>query len=58
MSEIRLMPLARAAVSSWSALNLPKTSNVAVSMPMGRANAITNGMSKPMARTMTPSVAW
>ena len=37
MSENRLMPLARAAVSSWSALNRPKTSSVAVSRPMGSA---------------------
>ena len=37
MSDSRLTPLARAAVSSWSALKRPKTSNVAVSSPMGSA---------------------
>jgi len=37
MSDNRLMPLARAAVSSWSALNRPNTSNVAVRKPMGNA---------------------
>jgi hypothetical protein len=36
-SDRRLTPLARAAVSSWSALKRPKTSSVAVSRPIGSA---------------------
>jgi len=35
--EMRLMPLARAAVNSWSALNRPNTSKAAVMNPIGRA---------------------
>ena len=37
----RLMPLARAAVNSCSALKRPKTSRVAVSIPMGSEKAST-----------------
>ena len=43
---IKLMPLARAAVNSWSALKRPKTSSAAVSMPMGSEKASTYGISK------------
>ena len=37
MSESKLTPPARAAVSSWSALNRPNTSSVAVMKPIGSA---------------------
>ena len=37
ISDSRLMPLARTAVSSWSALNRPNTSSVAVNMPIGQS---------------------
>ena len=56
MSDSRLMPLARTAVSSWSALNRPKISSVAVNMPIGSANTQTNGTSRPAASATTPSV--
>ena len=49
MSESRLMPLARTAVSSWSALKRPNTSSIAVSNPIGSAKTQTNGTSRPMA---------
>ena len=56
MSDSRLMPLARTAVSSWSALNRPKTSSVAVNMPIGSANTQANGISRPAASATTASV--
>lgn len=57
MSDTRLMPLARAAVSSWSALNRPNTSSVEVSMAIGSANTQMNGINSPMDFATTPSDA-
>src|ERR1035437_9353532 len=56
--DSRLIPLARTAVSSWSALNRPKTSRVAVNMPIGRANTHANGINNPAAWATTPSDNW
>ena len=58
MRESRLMPLARAAVSSWSALKRPKTSSVAVSSPIGSAKIQTNGINRPMASSTLSRRAW
>ena len=58
MSDSRLMPLARTAVSSWSALNRPKTSSVAVSIPMGSAKTQAKGTSRAAASATTPKVTW
>ena len=54
----RLTPPARAAVSSWSALNRPKTSSMAVSNPIGSEKEITNGTKRPNALVTPQSEAW
>ena len=58
MRATRLTPLERTAVNSWSALKRPKTSSVAVSMPMGSAKASTQGTSSAKACNTRPKVAW
>src|ERR1051326_1762500 len=51
--ESRLMPLARTAVSSWSALNRPKIKSVAVNIPIGSANTQTKGINSRTASANT-----
>ncbi len=58
MSETKLMPLARTAVSSLSALKRPKVSNVAVSIPIGSAKTRTYGINKRMAWMTLSNDAW
>ena len=53
----RLMPLERAAVNSWSALNRPNTSNAAVNIPIGSANTSTNGINSKNASATPLNVA-
>ena len=55
IAENKLMPLARIAVSSWSALKRPKISSVAVNIPIGSAKTHTNGTDKPTASATTPA---
>src|SRR5258706_10228241 len=57
-SESRLMPLARTAVSSWSALNRAKINSVAVNIPIGNAKTHTNGISNPIAWATIAKLAW
>src|ERR1035437_7105384 len=56
--DSRLTPLARTAVSSPSALKRPKTSSVAVNMPIGSANTHAKGINKAAASATTPKVSW
>ena len=56
--DSKLMPLARTAVNSWSALNLPNISSVAVNIPIGNANTHTNGTNNPTASANTPNFTW
>ena len=49
MADAKLMPPARMAVNSWSALNRPNVSSDAVSIPIGSAKDRTNGINSAKA---------